>query len=91
MCGREHPKFLVPQKAFHHLIVGRREWTKARLFGCVVKPLGQFLKFTHGNQFAQMPINGIAQKSQILAPVDVAGAQAIRKVRGGALQRRGMQ
>jgi hypothetical protein len=40
--------------------------------------LGQFLKLAHGHQFAQMPINGIAQQSQILAPVDVAGAQAIR-------------
>jgi hypothetical protein len=37
-----------------------------------------------------MPINGIAQKSQILSPVDVAIAQAIRQVRSGALQRRGV-
>ena len=82
--GRKNQELLVPQKSLHKLIVGWWEGTKLGLLGGVVKPLGQLLKFAHGYQLTQMPIHRIAQASEILPSIDVAGFQLIRKVRSGA-------
>jgi hypothetical protein len=53
----------------------------------MVQTLGELLQLPGGHQFAQMPVHRSGQTCEIFPPIDAAGLQFVRKVRGGASRR----